>query len=220
MMTEINEYITNNYKAFPSTKKVAEIQDFFVEESFSHFPVIEDGIFIGNISAEEVEVFDFSKSIIDYKYTLEPFFVRKQMNWLDVLEVFSKNNSNLVPILDEENSYVGYYEMKDIITFFYDTPFIKEHGTSIVLQKNSLDFSISQISQIVENNNAKLLGLFISEANPAMIQVTLKIGFGSVNELIQSFRRYEYDIISDHDEDNYWNNLKERSDYLDKYLNI
>jgi hypothetical protein len=53
-----------------------------------------------------------------------------------------------------------------------------------------------------------------------MIQATLKIGLGSVNELIQSFRRYEYEIISDHDEDNYWNNLKERSDYLDKYLNI
>jgi predicted transcriptional regulator len=76
-MTEINDYITNNYKAFSSTEKIAEIQDFFIKESFSHFPVIEEGIFIGNISAEEVELFDFSKTIIDYKYTLEPFFVRK-----------------------------------------------------------------------------------------------------------------------------------------------
>jgi hypothetical protein len=126
----------------------------------------------------------------------------------------------VVPILNEDNRYMGYYELEDILQFFYQTPYIKEQGTSIVLQKNSTDFSISQISQIVENNNAKLLGLFISEANPATIQATLKMGIGSVNELIQSFRRYEYEILSDHNEDKYWNNLKERSDYLDKYLNI
>jgi hypothetical protein len=142
------------------------------------------------------------------------------MTWFNVLEIFAKNNSNVVPILNEDNLYMGYYELEDILQFFYQTPYIKEQGTSIVLQKNSTDFSISQISQIVENNNAKLLGLFISEANPATIQATLKMGIGSVNELIQSFRRYEYEILSDHNEDNYWNNLKERSDYLDKYLNI
>ena len=32
--------------------------------------------------------------------------------------------------------------------------------------------------------------------------------------------RYEYEIVSEHEEDNYMNSLKERSDYLDKYLNI
>ncbi len=41
-----------------------------------------------------------------------------------------------------------------------------------------------------------------------------------MNEIIQSFRRYDYEIISEHFEDNYINTLKERSDYLDKYLNI
>jgi hypothetical protein len=31
---------------------------------------------------------------------------------------------------------------------------------------------------------------------------------------------YNYEIISEHYEDDYINNLKERSDYLDKYLNM
>ena len=219
-MTEITDYITNHYQAFSSTEKIGVIQDFFTEASFSHFPVLEAGVFIGAISSEEAEILDASKTITDFKYSLEPFFVRKNMPWFNVLEVFDKNNSNIAPVLDEENQYVGYYELEEVLQFFYQTPYIKEQGTSIILQKNSADFSISQISQIVENNNAKLLGLFVSEANPAMIQATLKIGIGSVNELIQSFRRYEYEIVSDHNEDNYWNNLKERSDYLDKYLNI
>ena len=41
-----------------------------------------------------------------------------------------------------------------------------------------------------------------------------------MNDIIQSFRRYNYEIVSEHYEDIYINTLKERSDYLDKYLNI
>jgi hypothetical protein len=64
------------------------------------------------------------------------------------------------------------------------------------------------------------LGLFISESSIDSIEITLKITLGAMNEIIQTFRRYNYEIISEHQEDNYINNLKERSDYLDKYLNI
>ncbi|MES2486331.1 MAG: acetoin utilization protein acuB, partial [Bacteroidota bacterium] len=43
---------------------------------------------------------------------------------------------------------------------------------------------------------------------------------GGLSEIIQTFRRYNYDIITEHQEDAYLNTLKDRSDYLDKYLNI
>jgi Mg/Co/Ni transporter MgtE len=140
--------------------------------------------------------------------------------WLDVLEVFAKNHTNLVPVLDENNTYVGYYEIEDIMKFFHETPFLKEPGGIIVVKKGVLDYSMSQITQIIESNNGKLLGLFISEADVESVEVTLKITLGAMNEIIQTFRRYNYEIISEHQEDNYINNLKERSDYLDKYLNI
>jgi hypothetical protein len=79
---------------------------------------------------------------------------------------------------------------------------------------------MSQVAQIVESNNGKILGLFVSEANAEKVQVTVKITLGGMNEIIQSFRRYNYDIISEHHEDDYLNTLKERSEYLDKYLNM
>ena len=79
---------------------------------------------------------------------------------------------------------------------------------------------MSQITQIVESNNGKLLGLFVSEADTQSVQITIKIALGGMNDIIQTFRRYNYEIVSEHHEDNYLNNLKERSDYLDKYLNI
>jgi Mg/Co/Ni transporter MgtE len=142
------------------------------------------------------------------------------MIWLDVLEVFAKNHSNIVPVLGEDNAYLGYYELEDIVKFFHETPFLKEQGAVIVVEKNAVDYSMGQITQIVESNNGKLLGLFISDASAEKIQVTIKIAMGSTNEIIQTFRRYNYEIVSEHNEDNYINNLRERSEYLEKYLNI
>jgi Mg/Co/Ni transporter MgtE len=219
-MTEITNYITNDYKAIDSQETIAAVQDFFDKLTFSHFPVVEEGIYIGSIASEDIETFDSVKKVLDYRYSLEGFFARENMIWLDVLEVFAKNHSNLVPVLDQKNQYLGYYEIRDILNFFHETPFLKESGGILVVQKNTLGYSMGEITQIIESNNGKILGLFVSEADSENTQVTMKISLGVMNEIIQSFRRYNYEIISEHSEDNYINTLKERSDYLDKYLNI
>ncbi|PKH66385.1 acetoin utilization protein acuB [Flavobacterium sp. ALD4] len=217
---EITNYITTDFKAIDSQETIATVKDFFDDLTFSHFPVVEEGIYIGSISSEDIENFDNDKKVIDYKYTLAGFFTRTDSIWLEVLEVFAKNHTNLVPVLDEKNSYIGYYELDDIMSFFHQTPFLKEQGRILKVKKGVLDYSMSQITQIVESNNGKLLGLFISESDVDSIEVTMKISLGAINEIIQSFRRYNYEIISEHQEDNYINSLKERSDYLDKYLNM
>ena len=219
-MRQLSDYINNDFKPFPSTELVADIQDFFADSIFSHFPVMDNGVFVGCISAVDAETFEFEKPINDYRYALEGFFVRATMIWLDVLEVFARNNANVVPILDENNKYIGYYEITDVIKFLNETPFLKETGGIIVVEKPAADYSMSQITQIVESNNGKLLGVFVSEANSEKVQVTVKITLGATNEIIQSFRRYNYEIISEHQEDDYLNTLKERSEYLDKYLNM
>ena len=219
-MTEINEYITNDYKAIDSQETISDVQDFFIDVPFSHFPVLNEGIYLGSIATDDVETFDTDKRVADYKYALEGFFARKNMIWLDVLEIFAKNHANIVPVLDEANSYLGYYELEDIVKFFHETPFLKEQGGIIVVKKSIMDYSMSQITQIIESNNGKLLGLFISDADTESVEITVKITLGSMNDIIQTFRRYNYEIVSEHNEDNYLNSLKERSDYLDKYLNI
>ncbi|MNS04002.1 inosine 5'-monophosphate dehydrogenase [compost metagenome] len=219
-MTEISNYITNDFRAIDSQETIAAAQDFFIDLNFSHFPVVEEGIYIGSISADDLETFDTDKKVGDYKYTLEHFFARTSLIWLDVLEVFAKNHTNIVPVLDENNKYVGYYEIADIMKFFHETPFLKEPGGIIIVKKAILDYSMSQITQIIESNNGKVLGLFVSDSDTESIEITIKVSLGAMNEIIQTFRRYNYEIVSEHHEDNYINNLKERSDYLDKYLNI
>ena len=82
------------------------------------------------------------------------------------------------------------------------------------------DYSFSEISQIVESNDAKILGAFVSKMESDVVQITLKIGNSGLNDVIQTFRRYNYNIVSGHEEDTYIESLKERSEYLRKYLDI
>ncbi|MGX7667141.1 CBS domain-containing protein [Flavobacterium pedocola] len=219
-MIEITDYISNEINALSITDRIENAQDIFLEYSFSHFPVLEDGVYIGCINAEDAELLEDNKIINDFRYNFERFFVRSTLNWLDVMEVFAKNEANLIPVLDANNKYLGYYELDDIIKIFNDTPFLKEDGGVIIVEKGVRDYSMGEIAQIIESNNAKLLGAFISYSDIDKVQVTVKMSLGGMNEIIQSFRRYNYEIISEHQEDAYLNNLRDRSDYLDMYLNI
>ncbi|MGO1585607.1 acetoin utilization protein acuB [Mesonia sp.] len=193
----------------------------FNELTYTHVPVEKDGIFIGSISENDLRCFENDKTLKDYQYALERFFVRNTDNWLDILKNFSVNNANLIPVLDQEsNKYLGYVELGDIMSFFNDTPFLKENGAILVVGKNFTEYSFSEISQIVESSNNKLLGAFVSKIENDVAEITIKVNLAGINDLIQTLRRYGYTILSSHEEDAYTKNLQERSDYLDKYLNI
>jgi CBS domain-containing protein len=219
-MIDITDFINNDVKPLRTTDSVATAQDLFAEYPFSHFPVLEEGVYVGSAGSEDTELMDIDKAVGDNRYSFDRFFVRNTTTWLDVLGEFAKNETNLLPVLDKDNNYLGYYEINDIITFFHETPFLKEEGGIIVVEKNLIDYSMSQVAQIVESNNGRLLGLFVSELNTEKVQITLKISLGGMSEILQTFRRYNYEIVSEHQEDTYLNTLKDRSDYLDKYLNI
>ncbi|WP_274475038.1 CBS domain-containing protein [Mangrovimonas aestuarii] len=217
----LQDYIVNDIEPVKMSSKISDLQLLFNQLTYSHFPIInEEGVYLGSISEADVYCFDSNKFISEYAYTLSGFYVRDTSNWLDVLEIFAQNHTNVMPVLDIKNNYLGYYELNDIIGLFNKTPFFSEPGGILVVEKGVNDYSFSEISQIIESNNGRLLGTFISSMNQDTVQVTIKIGQSGLNDIIQTFRRYSYNIISGHEEDTYLENLKKRSDYLNKYLDI
>ncbi|MGB7841518.1 MAG: CBS domain-containing protein [Salinimicrobium sp.] len=217
----IAPYIINDLEMPDITDKIRNIQALFNQLTYSHIPVQHKGIYIGCLSENDVRSFDADKTIEDYQYALEGFFVREKDNWMDVLHTFSTNQSNIMPVLeDETNDYVGYLELQDIMNLFTEAPFLNNPGIIFIVEKGYKDYSFSEITQIVESNGAHLLGAFLSNVENDLAQITLKTGPTPINVILQTFRRYGYNIVSSHQEDNFSSDLKERSRYLDKYLNI
>lgn len=216
----LKEYILNDVEILNLSEKIGEVQELFNQLTYTHLPVEDEGVYMGCISENDIRCFENDKSLDDYRYALEAFYVRETNYWLDSLEVFAQNNSNILPVLDEENKYLGYLELNEMISLFKETPFLNEPGNIIIVEKAFKDFTFGEVCQIVESNNSHLLGAFVSKIENEMAEITIKISQSGMNEIIQSFRRYGYIIISEHQEDTFNKNLKDRSKYLDKYLNI
>lgn len=218
---KLSELIINDIKPLHINHKISDLNLLFNRLTFSHMPIKDDANrYVGSFSATDAHCFESTKELEQYHYAIEKFFVRDSALLLDVLEAFATNATNIMPVLSQQNVYLGYYELNDVINILGDTPFFNESGTVLVVEKGINDYNFSELSQIIESNNGKLLGAFVSNTTNDMAQITLKITNTGLNEIIQTFRRYNYTIASGHHHDSYVENLKERSAYLNKYLNI
>lgn len=217
---QIQTHIITTIPVFEANEPLEDLVQFFMENTYSHVAIVQEKKFLGVFNENDLENFNIGKKIEDYRYNLETFFVRQETNWLDVLETFARNEANIVPVLDKEDKVLGYYDITDIVSVFIDTPFFTEPGGILVVAKGVKDYSFSEIVQIVESNNSKFIGGFISEMRDEVVHITIKISSNNMNEVVQTFRRYNYNILFGNVDDQFIDDLKQRSDYLEKYLNV
>ncbi len=217
----ITEYISKDINALALSNTIGDAKELFSNTSFSHLPIVEGQHLLGSILSSDVNSIDQNEKIIgDYKYLLNDFFTRISDNWMEILKSFATNETNILPVLSDKNHYVGFYELADVLHYFNDTPLLNNEGFFLVIEKGIHDYSFSEIVQIVESTDAKLVGVFVSGYKNDLVRITLKITTEDINEIIQTFRRYGYNLLTKHKEDLFLEELKDRSDYLQKYLNI
>lgn len=217
----IEDYISKDLETLHPNDSILTAKNQFQEQRFSHLPVVENGKLYGSISESDVSTLDdLSKKTSDFNYLYDTFFANEEDTWVDLLNLFASNETNILPILDKNKEYIGYFDINDILKLFAETPFLNEEGIVLIIEKDHKLYSISEIAQITETHNGKLLGLFVSKNTETTTQITIKINTENVNDIIQSYRRYEYNVLSTHEDDSYLEELKNRSNYLQKYLNL
>lgn len=218
---KISEYISKDVHALTLNSSIGETKKLFNDLTYSHLPVVEGELLIGSIEESDIRTIENDDATIaDYKYLLNDFFIRTSDNWMEILKLFAASETNILPVLTDDNHYIGYYELTDVLHFFNDTPLLNNEGFFLVIEKGQKDYSFSEIVQIVESSDAKLVGVFVSGYKNDLVRITLKITSENINEIIQSFRRYGYNLLTKHKEDLFLEELKDRSNYLQKYLNI
>ena len=109
----------------------------------------------------------------------------------------------------------------DLMHYFADLSALKNPGGIVVLELNHNDYSLAQIAQIVEGNDAKILGIFLSgSSDSTKIELSLKLNVTDLTSIIQTFNRYNYTLVGSymkHDDEE--DLLEDRYNLLMKYLN-
>jgi acetoin utilization protein AcuB len=72
-----------------------------------------------------------------------------------------------------KKNYIGLIGQNDLLSQFASLTAVKAPGGLIVLEMNHHDYSLSQIAQIVESNNARILSMYITNIEEStMMEVT------------------------------------------------
>ena len=217
----ITDYILNEIKPLKLKSSFADAIELFDNYPITHFPVIENDKLLGSFAEDDIHTTNENDhELVEHAHLLNSFFADEKATVLELLKVFADNDTNIIPVLNKNKDYIGYYDLRDVLDVFSTSPFMIEESETLIVEKLENDYSMSEISQIIESNNAKLLGCYISEKKNDFVQITLKIVSSDIHEIMHTFRRYEYKIISMHDNDIYLEDLKNRSEYLQKYLEM
>ncbi len=189
----------------------------------SHLPIVNNEDFLGLISDKDIYDANMAEEPIgNHNLSLFSPFVTEEQHIYEVIELASRLNLSVIPVLDHNNHYKGVITNIDLIHHFADYAALKENGAIIVLDMSIHDYSLSQIAQIVESNDAKILSMYISSHSASTrMEVTLKINRNDLTSIIQTFTRYNYTIHSTFMDHNDMDGLYEnRYEMFMKYLSI
>ena len=189
----------------------------------SHLPIINNQDFLGLIS--DADIYDMNQPeepIGNHKLTLFKPSVTSEQHLFEVIGLASRLKLTVVPVLDENNHYKGVITTNDLIRHIASISSMDQPGGIIVLEFLERDYSLSQIAQIVEGNNIKVLSLYItSPPESTRLEVTLKVNTNDLSSVIRTFERYGYEVktwvTTDDSMDRFYS---DRFDMLMKYLNI
>lgn len=187
-----------------------------------HLPIVNHREFLGLIS--DSDIYDLNnpdEPVGNHQLSLKKPFVNEGQHIYEVIELLSRLELTLVPVLNDEKQYLGVITQEDLTRRFAHLSAMQQPGGIIELEMNEHDYSLSEISQIVEGNNARILSLYVaSSQDNAKLRVTLKINFTDLTSIMETFNRYNYTVVSSHtDNEDLDEFYQERFDVLLKYLN-
>ncbi|MEW5846726.1 MAG: CBS domain-containing protein [Bacteroidota bacterium] len=189
----------------------------------SHLPIVNDKEFLGLIS--ENDIYDLNmpeEPLGNHQLSLLRPYVIEDQHVFEVMEVLSRLKLSLVPVLDYSKNYLGVITLMELLHYFAELSALRHKGSVLVIEMNINDYSLSQICQIVEGNDAKILAAFVtSHPNSTQMELTLKLNVTDVTSIKQTFLRYNYNVLGAYmKQDDESDMLNDRLNYLFKFLDI
>jgi acetoin utilization protein AcuB len=169
-----------------------------------HLPIVEDGHLHGFISEEII----LESNEIDRP--------------LSGFELANDHHLQMVAVLNEEQKYAGVITVQDIMISFAQTAAVQMPGGIIVLSMDLIDYSLTEISRLVEENNAKIISSSMIEdpLDKGKIKLTLKINQTELKRIIATLERFGYRVIGRYNEIRPDTGEKDKIDMLLRYLDI
>jgi predicted transcriptional regulator len=186
-----------------------------------HLPLLKDEYFIGLVTKESVLDIALDQTMASIAESLLRIVVNGGAHFTKVLELFSKHELSLLPVLNEQQECVGIITQKILNENIARFIGAEQNGAIIVLSISPYQYSLAEMSRLVETNNAQILQLnsFFEPATGAMI-ITLKINQEEASAIISTFERYDYQVLHYFGKSPLHNDIESHYHHLMNYLDV
>lgn len=192
----------------------------FDKQQSNYLPVVDNSLYMGCLEKDDLLVVNVDQPVSEVQYLIKNCSINITDGMLDMLKKFADFEADLLPVINPKRELQGNYLLEDLLIDFRETPFFDHEGEELRLQKHFDQFSYSELCQIIESNNAKISGIFTSKVKDNIIEIQLKITSNSLNSILENLRRYDYTVMSDHQQDKHQEKVRDSSAYLSHFLNI
>jgi len=189
----------------------------------SHLPIVNNRDFLGLIS--DTDIYDLNMAdepIGNHSLSLFSPFVTSDQFIYEVIHMVARLKLTVVPVLDDQNNYLGLITMNELVQHFGDLVAVNNPGGILVLELHQNDYSLTQIAQIIESNDARILSFYVSTPENSMkMEIIIKTNSIDLSSITQTFERYDYHIkaafMGEHEAETLYEN---RFESFMKYLNV
>ena len=218
----IQEIILNDLETVNSKQTGLEVLTLMEELGREHMAVVDDGTYVGIITEEQLyELHSKKLPLENFLSTLIKVFLLPNQHVYDAAHLLSELKLEMMPVVDTDNRYVGYVDASCVLSKMTSLSGANEPGGILVLELNANDYSMAEVAQIVESNNARILSSFLNtQGDSTKMKLTLKINRIDLSAIIKTFERYQYNILASYHQSKYDEDLKDRFDLFMKYLNM
>lgn len=214
----IKDYISKDFPCFSLSDSVESARELLEDFGYSHIFIKKAHHFFGAIAKDFL--YESEGTLKDLEHQIERFAILEDNNIMDSIRLFYTFNTNVIPVISKSEKYLGYINCEDVFQNFSKYPLFSESGAILTVETPARKYSMTEIANIVESNNSKFYGGFISLMSEEFIQVTIKISNENLASIDATFDRYDYRIVEKYYSDEKSDLFKDRFGFFQKFIEI
>ncbi|MCU0324529.1 MAG: CBS domain-containing protein [Spirosomaceae bacterium] len=221
------ELINHDLPILKPTDSVGQALDWMEENRIGQLVVADADQYLGIVGEDTLLDFDESDLISEIQPQLMEVFVSDYEHIYESLNLISKHGLQVVAILNSEKRILGTITANEVYKNFSELLGTSEVGAVLVVSLKNRDYSLSEISRLIEGDNAKVLSSYYSgnthadpldEENAA--KLTLKLNRENISSIVATLERFGYMVEATYSHEPIESVEQERYDMLMKYLSI